>query len=76
MKEKAYKFSSLQQIMDEFKIIALIAIISTAAVWLNIALDLLWTAATFFGFMIFISLLYFVIGYSGRSSDGSEETNQ
>jgi CHASE2 domain-containing sensor protein len=64
--------NELQQIMGEFKMIALAALVATAAIWTFVSMNLMWLAATYFGFLILISLLYFLIGSSSDAPDGSK----
>jgi len=73
MNEKAKQLSTIQQIRDEFKIIALAALIATAAIWVYVSMNLLWTAVVYFGFLIFISLIYGTIDYYGRDAEGDED---
>jgi hypothetical protein len=73
MNEKAMQLSTIQQIRDEFKIIALAALIATAAIWVYVSMNLLWTAVVYFGFLIFISLIYGTIDYYGRDAEVDED---
>jgi hypothetical protein len=73
MNEKVYQFNTVQQIRDEFKIIALTALVATAFIWVFVSLNLLSTATVFFGFLVVISLIYGTIDYFGR--DGAEMEN-
>lgn len=73
MNQKAIQLKTHQQIWDEFRIIALTALIVTAAIWVNVSINLLWTAATYFGFLLFISLICGTIGYHKRDAKVNEE---
>lgn len=66
MNEKAMQLSTIQQIGDEFMIIALAALIAAAVIWVYVSMNLLWTAVGYFGFLLFISLTYDTIDYSVR----------
>ena len=74
MKEKVQQLNTFQQIRDEFVIIALTALIATAAVWIYVSMNLLWTAAAYLGFLVFISIIYATIDYFGRSKETNQET--
>jgi len=69
MNEKAEQNNTIQQIRDEFKIIALTAIIATAAIWVYVSMNLMWTAAVYFGFLVFISLIYSMVDCYGRAEE-------
>ena len=73
MNEKAMENDTLQQIRDEFKIIALTALFATAAIWVYVSMNLLWTAAVYFGFLIFISLIYGTIDRYSPAEEAGEE---
>jgi hypothetical protein len=76
MKEESMQFiSTIQQIRDEFKIIALTALIATVAIWVYVSLNLLWTAAVYFGFLIFISILYGTIDYFSDTTETVEKNS-
>jgi len=72
MNEKAWQPGVIQQIQDEFKIIALTALIATAAIWVSVSMNLLWTAVVYLGFLLFISLIYGTIDYYKRDADLDE----
>ena len=72
-KESMHFISTIQQIRDEFKIIALTALIATAAIWVYVSLNLLWTAAVYFGFLIFISILYGTIDHFSDTTETVEK---
>lgn len=74
MNEKANQLSTVQQIRDEFKIIALTALIATAAIWVFVSMNLLSTAVVYFGFLFVISLMYGTIDYFGRDVAEIENT--
>lgn len=76
MNEKANQLSTVQQIRDEFKIIALTALIATAAIWVFVSMNLLSTAVIYFGFLVVISLIYGTIDYFGRDVAEVENTGQ
>ena len=63
MNEKVLQLSRIQHIWDEFRIIAVTALIATAVVWVYLSMNLLWMAAGYFGFLLFISLTYGTIDY-------------
>ena len=75
MNEKAMKHNTLQQTRDEFKLIALAALIATAAIWVYVSTNLLWTAAVYFGFLVFISLFYGMVDRYGRAEEAGEESS-
>ncbi len=58
MNEKALSLSGNQQIGNEFRAIFLTALIATAIIWFYLSMNLLWTALMYFGFLLFISLVY------------------
>jgi len=74
MNEKVYQHNTIQQIRDEFKIIALTALIATAAIWVFVSMNLLSTAVVYFGFLVVISLIYGSIDYFGRDVAEVENT--
>ena len=74
MNEKAYQLNTIQQIRDEFKIIALTALIATASIWVFVSMNLLSTAVVYFGFLVVISLIYGTIDYFGRDEAEIENT--
>ena len=76
MNEKANQLSTVQQIRDEFKIIALTALIATAAIWVFVSMNLLSTAVIYFGFLVVISLIYGTIDYFERDVAEVENTGQ
>ena len=76
MNEKANQLSTVQQIRDEFKIIALTALIATAAIWVFVSMNLLSTAVIYFGFLVVISLIYGTIDYFVRDVAEVENTKQ
>jgi Zn-dependent membrane protease YugP len=53
--------ASLQQIVDIYKPLALVALIAAAADWLFVALGMMAAAAAFLGFLLFIAILYALI---------------
>lgn len=73
MDQKVKDLSELQQVMGEFKMVALAALVATAAIWLFLSMSLMWVAATYFGFLIVISLLYFLIGSSSDTPCGDKK---
>lgn len=73
MDQKVKDLSELQQVMGEFKMVALAALVATAAIWLFLSMSLMWVAATYFGFLIVISLLYFLIGSSSDTPGGDKK---
>ena len=75
MNEKAKQNNTIQQIRDEFKIIALTALIATAAIWIYVSMNLMWTAAVYFGFLVFISLIYSMVDRYGHSEEAGEENS-
>ena len=76
MNEKAQQLNTFQQIRDEFTIIALTALIATAAVWVYVSMNLLWTAVAYLGFLLFISIIYATIDYYGHSEETDKETTR
>ena len=74
MKEKAHQLNTVQQIRNEFKIIALTALIATAAIWVFVSMNLLSTAVVYFGFLVVISLIYGTMDYFGRDEAEIENT--
>ena len=72
MNEKAKQNNTIQQIRDEFKIIALTALIATAAIWIYVSMNLMWTAAVYFGFLVFISLIYSIVDRYGSAKQAGE----
>ena len=73
MNEKVFQLNTVQQIREEFRIIALTALIATAAIWVFVSMNLLSTAVVYFAFLVFISLIYGTMDYFGR--DGAEIEN-
>jgi hypothetical protein len=73
MYEKAYQLNIVQQIRDEFRIVALTALVATAAIWVFVSMNLLSTAISYFGFLIVISLIYTAVNYFGH--DAAEMEN-
>ena len=74
MNEQAKQFHTIQQIRDEFRIIALTALIATAAIWVFVSMNLLSTAVVYFGFLLVISLIYGTMDYFRRDTEASEGT--
>jgi hypothetical protein len=74
MNEKAHQLNTVQQIRNEFKIIALTALIATAAIWVFVSMNLLSTAVVYFGFLVVISLIYGTMDYFGRDEAEIENT--
>lgn len=72
MKEKVQQLNTFQQIRDEFMIIALTALITTAAVWIYVSMNLLWTAVAYLGFLVVISIIYGTVDYYGRAGETGE----
>ena len=66
MNETAHQLNTAQQIRNEFKIIALTALIATAAIWVFVSMNLLSTAVVYFGFLVVISLIYVTVDYFVR----------
>jgi hypothetical protein len=73
MDQKVKDLSKLQQVMSEFKLVALAALTATAAIWLYVSMSLVWVAATYFGFLIVISLLYFLLRSSSDTPAGQKK---
>jgi hypothetical protein len=73
MNQKVKDISELQQVLSEFKMVALAALVATAAIWVSVSMSLMWVAITYFGFLIFISLLYWVIGSSSKTPDNDKK---
>ena len=71
MNQKVKDLSGIQQIAGEFKIIALVALVATAAIWLYVSMNLVWVAITYMAFLVFISFLYYAIGSSADGDEGS-----
>ena len=74
MNEKVLQHNTFQQIRDEFKIIALTALIATAAIWVFVSMNLLSTAVVYFGFLVVISLIYGTMDYFRRDEAEIENT--
>jgi hypothetical protein len=74
MNETAHQLNTAQQIRNEFKIIALTALIATAAIWVFVSMNLLSTAVVYFGFLVVISLIYGTMDYFGRDEAEIENT--
>ena len=74
MNEQAQPIITVQQIRNESKIIALTALIATAAFWVYVSMDLLWTAVVYFGFLVVISRIYGTMDYFRRDTEASEGT--
>ena len=74
MNEKVHQLNAVQQIRDEFKIIALTALIATTAIWVFVSMNLLSTAVVYFGFLVVISLIYGTIDYFGHDEAEIENT--
>ena len=74
MNEKVLQLNAVQQIRDEFEIIALTALIATAAIWVFVSMNLLSTAVVYFGFLVVISLIYGTMDYFGRDEAEIENT--
>jgi hypothetical protein len=74
MNEKVRQLNTFQQIRDEFMVIALTALIATAAIWVFVSMNLLSTAAVCLGFLAVISLIYGTIDYFGRDVAEIEKT--
>jgi hypothetical protein len=73
MNRKVKDLSELQQAMGEFKMVALAALVATAAIWLYLSMSLIWVAATYFAFLLAISLLYFLIGSSSEDMPAGDK---
>ena len=69
MNEKAIQNNTIQQIRDEFKIVALTALIATAAIWVYVSMNLMRTAAVYFGFLVLISLIFSMVDRYGRAEE-------
>ena len=65
MYETANRLYTVQQIRDEFRIIALTALVATAVIWVLVSMNLLSTAVVYFGFLVVISLIYAAVDYFG-----------
>ena len=76
MNEKAQQLNTFQQIRDEFTIIALTALIATAAVWVYVSMNLLWTAVAYLGFLVFISIIYGTVDYFVHREEAPGEANR
>ena len=74
MNETAHQLNTAQQIRNEFKIIALTALIATVAIWVFVSMNLLSTAVVYFGFLVVISLIYGTMDYFGRDEAEIENT--
>ena len=74
MNVKVMQLNTIQQIWDEFRIIALIALITAVATLVYVAMNLLWTAVVYFGFLLFISLIYGTINYDKRDGKVDNDT--
>ena len=74
MNEKVLQLNTVQQIRDEFRIIALTALIATAAIWVFVSMNLLSTAVVYLGFLVVISLIYGTMDYFGRDVGEIENT--
>ena len=74
MNEQAKQFNTIQQIRDEFRIIAFTALIATAAIWVFVSMNLISTAVVYFGFLVVISLIYGTMDYFRRDAEASEGT--
>ena len=74
MNEQAKQFHTMQQIRDEFRIIALTALIATAAIWVFVSMNLLSTAVVYFGFLVGVSLIDGTMDYFRRDAEASEGT--
>ncbi|MFN2118646.1 MAG: hypothetical protein ACK2T4_11985 [Candidatus Promineifilaceae bacterium] len=68
MYERANQLYTVQQIRDEFRIIALTALVATAFIWVFVSMNLLSTAVVYFGFLVFISLIYAAVDYFGHDA--------
>lgn len=66
MNAKVLQLSKSQHSGDEFRITALAALIATAVIWVYLSMNLLWMAVGYFGFLLFINLIYGTIDYSTR----------
>jgi hypothetical protein len=76
MNEKAEQLSVVQQIRDEFTMIALTALIATAAIYIYLAVDLLATAVVYLGLLLFISVVYGIITHYGPNAENSPSRRQ
>lgn len=76
MNQKVKEISGIHQVAGEFKIFTLIALVTAAVVWLMVSLNLLWAAAAYLGFLVFISLLYRVLGSSADAAAGGEGSSR
>ena len=74
MNEKVHQLNTVQQIREEFEIIALTALIATAAIWVFVSMNLLTTAVVYFGYLVLISLIYGTVDYFGRDGEEIENT--
>ena len=68
MYERANQLYTVQQIRDEFRIIALTALVATAVIWVLVSMNLLSTAVVYFGFLVVISLIYAAVDYFGHDA--------
>ncbi|MFN2123526.1 MAG: hypothetical protein ACK2U0_14090 [Candidatus Promineifilaceae bacterium] len=68
MYERANQLYTVQQIRDEFRIIALTALVATAFIWVFVSMNLLSTAVVYFGFLVVISLIYAAVDYFGHDA--------
>jgi hypothetical protein len=73
MYETANRLYTVQQIRDEFRIIALTALVATAVIWVLVSMNLLSTAVVYFGFLVVISLIYAAVDYFGNDAAEIED---
>ncbi len=68
MNEKVHQLNKVEHIRDEFRIIALTALIATAAIWVFVSMNLLSRAVVYFGFLVVICLIYAAVDYFGHDA--------
>ena len=76
MNENVKQLSIIQQIRDEFRIVAITALVATAAIWLYVSINFLWTAVLYFGFLLTISLIYGTINYCDEEAEAVKEIRE
>ncbi len=74
MKAKVLQLSKSQYSKSKFRIIALTALVTTAVIWASVSMNLLWTAVGYFGFLLFIGLIYGTIDHMANAVKADERS--
>lgn len=71
MSERALSTTTLQTIRNDFKLIALAALVSTGVIWFFMSMNLLWAAAAYAGFLLFMAILYAAVDHAVDASQAA-----